>query len=261
MKKRGSILISVLLVSLLAINLVAAQGFAEGFTGFIDGFKDALRPIFETLFGAAAGGGELATQILVFLLVVFIIYGVLDVSGLFGRRTWVNIAIGVIVAILGIRFLPSGFLQGLTTPASALVAILVMGIPFLILFLIIERTEKMNSVVRRIIWVAYAVLVFVLWVYNFTNPNIPTTAKAIYPLILIACLLAFAFDGTLQKLFRGAKIAREVEATENVELQRAIARLDDLKQRLGRATNEEQRTQITDQIKAQKEALKALKNS
>lgn len=232
MKKTNLLLITIVM-SLMITSLIAAQttdtGVAAGINSFIDGIKEVGNPLFSGLFGSTAGGGEsLIIQILAFLLVMFVVYGILSTVGIFGAdKEWINMVVGAIIAIIGIRFLPDGFLESMAVPSSAFVAILVLGLPFILLFFIIERSG-LPGPARRASWAVYTVLIIVLWIYNLGNTNIPSSAKMIYPLGVLACLLVFWFDGTLHRWMRNASMARVIENKQETEKDRLLAEISDL---------------------------------
>jgi len=243
--KREVRLLSIFLSSIFFISfmigIVAAadgSGFAGALTNFIDGVQQVGEPLFGALFGNYATTSELFIQVLAFLLVVLVIYGLLDTMGIFGNKGWVNFLIGVVIAVLGIRFLPQGFLQEAAIPSSALVALLVMGVPFILVGFLIQKIE--STIARRALWVAYGVIILILWIYNLDNTYLSATAKWIYPAILIGCIIAFWFDGTLQKWLHKAQAERTVESTTNVQMGRVIAEIRDLQGAVASTTGAQQ---------------------
>ncbi len=260
MKKERKVL-SIILFSLIFVSffsgIAAAQNsFADALVSFIGGVKEVGDPLFSALFGVTPSDATLFIQVLAFLLVVLVIYGLLSTLGIFGNKSWVNFLIGVVVAVLGIRFLPIGFLEQAAIPSSAFVAVLVMGIPFFLIGAML--TKVTNSSIRRVVWVAYGVLILILWIYNISNTNLSSYAKWIYPLILLGCIIAFWFDGTLQRWWGTAKAQQTVERGTNVARDRVIAEIHDLEIRLATATDAAERNRIKGEIKNKKDALKDL---
>ncbi len=260
---------SVLLMSLVLtgifVGMAAAQattpattssgGFSGGITKFIDGLQESGKPIFNALLGKTDDGGELFTKILAFLLVMFIVYGVLSTVGILGSKNWINLIIGGIVAILGIRFLPPGFIEGMAVPSSAFVAVLVLGIPFILLHFLIKDLPSSG---RRAVWVAFGVLILILWIYNIGSTDIPPAAKWVYPIILIATAAAFWFDGTIQKIWGKAESQRTVEGTTNVARHRVISDIEKLQNSLAAVTTQKDRNKVIKEIENKKKALDAL---
>lgn len=239
MMKETSRILSVLLISVLVMSLMAgivvaqfanpggasssATGkFGSAITRVIDGLKEGGNPLFSALFGTTTGSQELFIQILAFMLVMFVVYGVLSTVNIFGEdRGWLNMLIGAIISIIGIRFIPDGFLTQMALPSSAFVAVLILGIPFVMLFYLIQNLPKLA---RRAIWTVYGVLLFFMWIYNYN-----TDFWYVYWVIIGTCFIAFWFDGVLGGFFRRAKtekkIGKSVDAQERI-LRGDIVRLN-----------------------------------
>jgi len=265
--KYRALMLGILFISMfvLSINFVAAEETAVDaavnfVTGSIDFLQRAGDPIFRALFGSTElAGAGLFLQILVFALVVFVIFSVLDVVNI-SDNDWINWGIGAIVAIIGIRFMPPGLLETMALPSTAFVAAIVLVIPFILVGMIVFRFKDFPAV-RKGLWIGYAVIVIILGIYNYQETGAGwVNWYWIYFWIAVACVVAFWFDGTLQKWVRNAGISGETEKVTNVELERAMARMDDLKARLGRASNKGQRVQIERAIHDQEEAIKALRS-
>jgi len=159
--KKSFFALSLLALSVFVINLVSAFGpnlkdlinsSGSGFWSNLVGF----------IFGASITT-DIFTLLLMFVLAALVIFGLLESVNLFEGDTlkgW----IAVIVALIGIRFLPSNFLSLLATPSSALVAIIVGGLPMLILFQVTKKAQFKPY--ARTIWGVYAFICIFLGVYN-----------------------------------------------------------------------------------------------
>ncbi len=249
------LLISVMFVSLMTGIVAAVEDTTTGgFSGFIEnvinGIKGGGEPIFRALLGETAKNENFIIQILAFLLVVLVVYGVLGMAGIFGSKPWVNMGIGIVVAVLGTRFIPEGFLTQLATPSSAFVAILTLGIPFLLLGFILMKSVD-SKLVRKAVWVAYGVLIFVLWMVNVNKPvtEVPTLAKWLYPLILLGIIIAFAFDGTLQKWWFQAKAERVEQTSRGDAMDKLNLLIEQKKQMLASARTDADRDRLAKEIK------------
>ena len=216
----GLFLISLIFVSLMIVG-VAAQvapaapatddGFiessAEVVTDGIELVKKTGEPLFNALLGATASGENLFVKILVFLLIILVVYAVLDRVGPFKEKTWVQLGIGLVFAILGVRFIPEDLLVALLIPSSALVGVLVVGIPFLI-FGYILYTSVESSIARRIGWAAFSAFLIVLFFYNVAATEGALKAwHWIYPVLFVVCWIALWYDGTVAR-WRGKYYAQ-----------------------------------------------------
>lgn len=271
MNKKGKVLalslLAVLMVSFMAGGVFGASLWENLFgkptagdkigdflRSVIDGIQKGGEPVFGALLGETTGG-DLFTKVLLFLLVVFVIVAVLDVVPFFTGKSWLIWLSAIVIAVFGIRFIPAGLIQTITLPSSALALIIGLGFPFLIFFYIIHRID--NIVIRKAGWIVFGAIILFLWFYNWNNAALDKF-RWIYLVAVIACILAFWFDGTLQRWLRKAKSARSLEKIKSVEINRAKARIADLQTALGRADNILARKEIKNQIETQEDNLKEL---
>lgn len=250
--------LSALFAIILLSNAVMADvpsDIAEGTKDFIEGIKDFGKPVFEALLGTSATGNEFVVQILAFILVTLIVYGILDSVNIFGGKSGINFAVGVIVSLIGIRFLPPGILEAMAIPSSALVATIVLVVPFIIAFYIIVVKMKEYPLARKLLWVVFAVIIIFLWFYNWDNTRLDGF-RWIYPLIILASLMVLWFDGTLQKWLRGAETDTSIEKSSYVERDRIVAKIKDLQTALAGAESNEERTRLNNELRQLNENLK-----
>ncbi len=217
-------ILALLMITPLLASLVLAQvtpADVERFSqGTVDSIASFFNPILKWLIGPSTNSAEIALKVLAFLLVTIVIYGLMDSIKILGEgadKRWLNFAIGIIVATIGIRFIPDNLLTALTAPSSAFVAIIVLGIPFLAMFFILKKLT--SSTARRIAWVMYAILIITIAVYNaglmswlignYTIDSQIQTAFRQWGIIYVvfgAVALAMALlDGTIQRFFRGVE--------------------------------------------------------
>ena len=234
MNKKNLFLIILLGLMLIMPLVSAATTLAQEITTFLNGAISVAKLVFTLLFGSNAilgkdvyAGQTLAIQILIFALVTFFIYGLMDQVGPFQGRGWLNVTIGALVSIIGIRFLPAGMLEAAAMPSSAFVAILVMGLPLLLLFYVLEGSVA-SGTIRRAVWACYAALIVWLWIYNWDNANLDNV-RGIYPAMILACIIAFWFDGTLQKWMNGARSKKDLENINSAEVDMILSDISKLR--------------------------------
>ena len=232
----------------------AGDQLGEFFTGVIDGIQKAGEPVFRALLGGVTQGGDLFTKVLLFLLVVFVIVAVLEFVPFFTGKKWLIWLSAIVIATFGIRYIPSGFVETITIPSSALALTIGLGLPFLIFFFIIQKVD--NSYVRRAGWAVFASMILFLWFYNLNNPALDHF-RWIYLVTIGICIISFWFDGTLQNWLGAAKRQRELERTTDIQRNRIIAEIRDLQGALATATGNNAK-KIQGQIESKKEALKNL---
>jgi len=203
-----------MLIPMLAVSVSAAITPATVSTsvqGAINYGVAAIEPVFKYIFGEYGGNGnEFAIRVLVFALVTLVIYGVLSGVKIFGDKDWLNIVIGMIISLIGIRFMPAGLLESLATPSSALLAAVLFGLPFIILFFL---GQKLQRTARKVMWVVYAVIILVLWIYNWTRAETQGW-NWIYVGFIAACFVVFWFDASIQKVWRKGRYERQASRAE-----------------------------------------------
>ena len=247
-KKGGFFVLVFAVFLLLQLTLVAAATQTERFTEFLDGVGGFVEPVSTRILGDYSGTDELALQVLAFLLVALVVYGVLSMVNFFGPgKEWINVLIGVIVAIIGVRFMPSGFLEAATLPSSALVMFLVLVVPFIVTFYVIHHSVN-NQMVRRALWAVYGVTLLVLWVYNYLNNTSPV-AGFLYPAIFLGILAAFAFDGTFQKWWNKSRADQMIAEGARDAIDRLVGEIDHLENLLSGAVSSTQALAYQRQIK------------
>ncbi|MBI2632191.1 hypothetical protein HYW75_04255 [Candidatus Pacearchaeota archaeon] len=254
MKKNKANLIfyflSTIFLMMLFSNVVMAdvpEDIAKGTTSFIEGVKSFGGPVFEAILGSSETGNQFVIQILAFILATLIVYGILDSVNIFGGRSGLNFAVGAIVALIGIRFLPSGLLEAIALPSSALVAAIVLLVPFVIAFYIIEVKMEKYSIAGKLIWIALGIIIIFLWFNNmYTSSN--QGWLVIYPIMAFACFIVLWKHGTIQKWIGKAKTDTSLEKTGNIERDRIVAKIKDLQTALAGAESNEERIRLNREI-------------
>ena len=217
MKTNYKLLGVLVFVGLLVIPMVAAYSWAD-FSKGIENMTDGLSPLLKLLIGSAHVDGTNTAAVLLMLALVFLaVYGILSPMNIFGNNQWVNAGIALIVAILGIRFLPDNFVAMLATPSSALVAIIVAGVPLIILLSLTKR--EMIRPYSRIIWIIFAIINLILGLYNLGITDSAVVPWVFFAFSVFALLLAFFY-----KIFGKAKAKIEEEKIEDSEIDMQIAK-------------------------------------
>lgn len=248
--------------SIFYMNLVAAQSdeFISGVTEIVQSIIDlgteAGKPLFEALLGPVDKGGDLFTKVLIFLLVALITIAVLEQVDFFEERLWMQFGVGVITSIIGIRFLPDDMINAIAFPSSVFVASISIGFPFLLYGIVLHKGVK-SKYLRRVGWIIFAVILFVLWIYNARK-----SFFYLYPLFLLASFIAFWFDGTLQKFRLRYRSERTVARATKVAIHSIEGEIRLLQSSLAASTDlgeiRELKKEIKEKIKALKELTKTL---
>jgi hypothetical protein len=223
----------------------------------IDGIVDALSPVTSWIFGAEKSTGDAGfIALMAFLLTILVMVGILSPMKIFGDKEGINWAIAVIIALVGIRFVPINMLRSFTIPSEGLVGALFLIIPFIIVGTLISKISLAG--VRKFSWIVYAVIIASLWVKAYNSTAGWTRFYWIYVIILVLCIVAFFLDGTIQKFFRMQKFQRDVTESASLELEIVEGKVKELEESLARAEDDAQRAKISKQLNKEKANYAAL---
>lgn len=203
---------AVVLFLLLAIGLTFWQG--NGISGFGNSMNQA-GEIFMSIFGPLftslldLNGVNASNQFLVvlsFILISIIIVNTLDSVNIFGedgKGNLLNFFVGLIVSIIGVRYMPQDIWSSLTAPSSAFVAAILLLIPLVALFFISMKIKY--SVLSKLLWIFYIVFdVYLL--FRLSDPGL----RWVYGVALILSGIMLVFDSTVRAFFYKEKSKTEI---------------------------------------------------
>jgi len=219
--QRGQIVSKVIMFIIIALvvfigivslmNYGKSQDMTSSITDAVDtvssGFSAIFGPLFSFALGLTSNNTNNPIIVLAFILVAVIVIGVLDAIHIFGtegstQEEIINAVIGIVISILGVRFMPDDIWLSLTAPSSALVATVLVGIPFLAIFSIAVKMK--NSLVRKLLWLFYIVFLGYLM---FVEPN---RFVAVYGIFAILAVLLLFLDSTFIEYFRREKVKTQM---------------------------------------------------
>lgn len=187
---------------------------ADAFTKTGEFFMNILGPLFNAMLNLDDAAGDNAfLMFLTFILIFIVITGTLDSTNIFGddnKGNLINFAIGAIVSIIGVRYMPQNLWGALTAPSSAFVATILVGAPFAALFFV---TMKLKSrLAARLLWLFYIIFMSYLIIvpsdYQGSNSFI-----GVYIAFLIAAgLMIFFYD----KVSRFINKTKEMDQLESL---------------------------------------------
>lgn len=181
-----------------------------------DVFLNIFGPLFSALLGA--DGENLFLMVLTFILVSIVIVGTLDSIDIFGQGTqgqWMNFGVGIITAIIGVRFMPVNMWASLTAPSSAFVAAILVAIPFAAMFFISMRIQ--STLARKLIWIFYMIFMSYLIFFPTSGAGLGNRFMWIYILFLFLAAIMMFFDETAMGFIRTEKVKSDIVKRMNIE--------------------------------------------
>ncbi len=190
-------------------------------------FMTVLGPLFNVLLNLGEDANTNFLVILTFILISIIIVGTLDSVNIFGddnKGNLTNLAVGIIVSIIGVRFMPNNMWLSLTAPSSAFVATILVGAPFLALFFVTMKLKY--PLARKLLWLFY--IIFMSYLIFFPgemgrdqiSPGGWNDFIWIYIVFLVLAGIMLFFDSTVRRYIGREKHQHAVEkqlATKSIE--------------------------------------------
>lgn len=244
MNKKRSVALLFLLVSVLLVVGVFAQGFTSGadlgggadiggqLNRAINAVVEAVKPVLESILGPTDNGTMLFAKLLFFLILVSIIWAAVSQIDALMEYEWIAWVITIGTSILGVKYFTTGIIQTIILPYTALGIAISAGLPFVLYFFIVNmmvfKGAKFKTM-RRIAWIFFGVIFIGLWITR--AGQIPGRSDLIYPITAIAALVMIVLDGTIQRFFVQLRIdragANKLEDAE-LKIREKIAKTEDL---------------------------------
>lgn len=169
------------------------------FAGFFNFVGILLKPLLGL---STLAGDESFIRIATFFLTLIIILGTLDSIDIFGsgQNTLINSIIGIIVSAIGVRFMPENLWGQLTGPSSALVAIMLIGAPFLLMFLASMFLDKIHPLAKKLGWILYIVIMaHIILDPVYKSQGDVIRYEGIYLFFIIAALVMLIAEGLVRR--------------------------------------------------------------
>lgn len=236
--KKGSLigLFGLLIVGLFVfMSFVSAQ--ANPLSNVFSDFKQSLDPFFDKLF---SNEGGLALKVLFFFLVFLIVSSILPFVPLFGKdangkdRPFIRFLVSVTVTILSTMFIPANLLSLMVNPYTALGAVIISVLPFILLFVFTHKTIS-NRFIQRALWLMYAIILLGLYLNSLVNgpldagadPKGNTIFTWTYGIAtLVAFIMLIANQWIEEKLWRAAVEKGNDEANKYLDERRLQIKYD-----------------------------------
>jgi len=222
-----TIIAGLLIIFILAVVVTTVYSMSQGET-FIDGLEagsetvgeismKVLYPIFNFALNLGGDTNTNFLMVLTFIMISVIVIGALDSINLFGggdnKNRILNLVIGLVVSIIGVRFMPRDLWVSLTHPASAFVATILVGIPFVaMIFVSMNLKFKLG---RKLLWLFYVLSLIFLISDTRTLAN---QFIWVYIVFLILGGVMMWFDSTVIGYLRKEKVASELARGLSVDV-------------------------------------------
>ena len=172
----------------------------------LTGFSEFLAPIFSALLGITSGDDSFI-RIASFILIFIVVTATLDSVNLFdtggGSGKLISFAIGMLVSAIGVRYMPDNMWNALTGPASAFVATILVGIPFLALLVI--TTKLKHHALGKAAWIFYILVLG----YIVISPEYQFAFMWVYVVFLVLAVLMLFFDAQFRTYWNKQKYGLE----------------------------------------------------
>ncbi len=203
--KSGLVLsLAFVMLSVFASSFVNA-GISEDITNAIDNvIVKPLNPVFKFIVGDSPDGTYLLVKLLAMIVILAVAYSAArKVPGLQDSK-FLSFIVGLIIAILGTRYLTSPELvEFLWLPSGVFGVVVATLLPFILFFFLIESFE--SRVIRKVGWIAFGVIFFTLAIYRWdalkTGSAFYQNLGWVYVVIAVLSLLAVYFDKQLRARF------------------------------------------------------------
>ncbi|MFH1451927.1 MAG: hypothetical protein ABIF88_01995 [archaeon] len=197
------------------------------------GFK-MFAGFFEGAFGNALFGDlQLMSRILLFILLMMAVYSILDNIDFF-KKGFVRFTSSLVIALIAVISIPTGFLDAIETQYGAMGAALLVMIPFLIILYFTIKVD--NLLIARLTWGFYAFYNLMLYAYKafviYTDKGFANAS--LIPHLVGFGLGVFVFFGIKpirRLIFHGETQALEEKVSGGLERQRLRREAADQRER------------------------------
>jgi hypothetical protein len=263
----------IIILFVLSVVIVALGNYSQdrslpdaisaGISGVSNFVLEVTGPLFNGILGLGNDSNTNFLMIITFILMSIIIVGTLDSVNIFGddkQGGLINLAIGIIVSIIGVRFMPQDMWSSLTAPSSALVATILVAIPFFALIFVTMKVKY--PLARKLMWLFY--IIFMSYLIFFPNNEVfGNPFSWIYLAFLIGGIGMLIGESVVRKLIFKEKGKYALMNTLGVSYAKRIAEIQkELKKLIldvgGMSPSDPNKQLLDDEIKNLKEEYKEL---
>lgn len=176
----------------------------------VQAFVDIFEPILQALFGRDGWNSYLLFEkLLLFIVLLGLVYIAIGWIPAFEDNKAVKWIIAIVIPLLGIRFLETGWLLAIMLQYQVLAIVLSSILPFIIYFFFLHNVSGDSSVIRKIGWIFFIVVYLGLWA---TVQN--ETYSTIYFWTMVVSLLFLLADQTIHRYYINQEMKRADSANK-----------------------------------------------
>lgn len=150
----------------------------------------ALGDILQELFNSSEVNTSLIS-VLVFLLIFILIFVALGKIRVFQESKGINVIVSVVIGLLSVYYAwQKGLMDYMILPYKSLGLVLIIIVPFLVLFFLTHWSD-MNGAVRKIIWVIYGAILGIVWYTRYYEIDNFGNKILIAGVVLVVLMIVF----------------------------------------------------------------------
>ncbi len=210
-----------LIILIRVVSAASPDYYVQSFIGWIN---STYGTFFAAILGEDVFSSFLFEKILLLFIVFAIVYMSLGRAELFSGNRPALIVVSTAVSILAVRYIrDTEFIKGILLPYGAMGASIIVFLPLLIYFFFVH-TSITGTFGRRMAWILYGVIFFVLW--GSRTAGVAPAVDWIYIVGIIFVLLNILFDRSVHYYFGLTALQKWRERVDDARIARLQAEYD-----------------------------------
>jgi len=201
-KKLGVLILSLVMISVLALGFVAAIDPIESLGNQIAKLIEPANRALHFIVGDTAGKIDASTiflsKILLLILIISLVSLILDRIPILSDSSTMKWVISIVVGILGIRFLSGDIVAAILLPYNTMAIAMSIIFPFIIYGAFVYSTIY-TPTGRRIAWAFFGLVFLFIWFMRASDESLGNVTS-LYPLAAAVSLGMMLIDGTIARL-------------------------------------------------------------
>ena len=213
----------------MGLPIVSALDFQTASKSIVDTIQQIFAPFFEVLVGTNQFDQYFFARVLFLILIFSITLIALKQIEIFKKNKGVIFILAVIVAILGIKFLPTdSFVSWVLIPYGAFATGMIVLLPLIVYFFFVHSAVPSSSG-RKMAWIVFAVVFFGLWfsridaLGGFRNLGKMAIMNWVYVAGIVLVGVLFFFDREIHRYFGVHEIGKWVDKQNSAEIAELMA--------------------------------------